>query len=155
MGPEPPVERGARRWRCRRRQDRSVAGSSGGTTRTAGWFVVARIQPDGTLDDSFSGDGRVFSPTTTRPDRGPRRGRRPAGRIVAAGYTGGHMAVLALTGNGTPGHHVRRAGDGHGTANPRAPFPRRAADVPSHGVCSPTARSSSAGQSARQVRLRR
>ncbi|WP_055523290.1 DUF11 domain-containing protein [Streptomyces graminilatus] len=82
------------------------------------WFVVARYNADGTLDNTFSGDGRVFAdfdaPTEARDvaiDAG--------GRIVAAGVTGGEMAVLRLTADGTP--DTTFGGDGTVTANPAGP----------------------------------
>ncbi|MFH9552814.1 calcium-binding protein [Streptomyces sp. NPDC017435] len=89
------------------------------------WFVVARYNPDGTLDDSFSGDGRVFADLD-----GPTEARDvaidSAGRIVAAGYAGGQMAVLRLTSNGTP--DTTFGGDGTVTANPAGPVVQEGGD---------------------------
>lgn len=89
------------------------------------WFVVARYNADGTLDNTFSDDGRVFADIA-----GPTEARDVAidssGRIVAAGYTGGHMAVLRLTNDGTP--DTTFGGDGTVTANPAGPVPQEGGD---------------------------
>ncbi|MDX3640787.1 calcium-binding protein [Streptomyces sp. MB09-02B] len=65
------------------------------------WFVVARYNPDGTLDDTFSGDGRVFADIG-----GPTEALDVAidadGRIVAAGYSGGFVALARFDAQGTP-----------------------------------------------------
>ncbi|WP_242433309.1 calcium-binding protein [Streptomyces sp. Root264] len=102
-----------------------VAGSSWRDYEDCCWFVVARYNPDGTLDDSFSGDGRVFA-DFDGPTEALDVAVDPAGRIVAAGYTGGHMAVLRLTGNGTP--DTTFGGDGTVTANPAGPVPQEGGD---------------------------
>ncbi|WP_037624563.1 DUF11 domain-containing protein [Streptomyces aureus] len=92
-----------------------VVGSSWREYEDCCWFVVARYNPDGTLDNTFSGDGRVFADFD-----GPTEARDVAvdasGRIVAAGYSGGRMAVLRLTSDGTPDPTF--GGDGSVTANP-------------------------------------
>ncbi|WP_328873522.1 calcium-binding protein [Streptomyces sp. NBC_00287] len=79
------------------------------------WFTVARYNTDGSLDNSFSGDGRYFADIA-----GPTEARDvaidSAGRIVAAGYTGGEVAVLRLNGDGTP--DTTFGGDGTVTADP-------------------------------------
>ncbi|WP_330288120.1 calcium-binding protein [Streptomyces sp. NBC_00576] len=89
------------------------------------WFVVARYNADGTLDNTFSGDGRVFADIP-----GPTEARDVAidssGRIVAAGYTGGNMAVLRLTSDGTP--DTTFGGDGTVTANPAGPVLQEGGD---------------------------
>lgn len=89
------------------------------------WFVVARYNPDGTLDNTFSDDGRVFADIA-----GPTEAKDVAidssGRIVVAGYTGGHMAVLRLTADGTP--DTTFGGDGTVTANPAGPVLQEGGD---------------------------
>lgn len=89
------------------------------------WFVVARYNADGTLDNTFSDDGRVFADIA-----GPTEARDveidSSGRIVAAGYTGGHMAVLRLTSDGTP--DTTFGGDGTVTANPAGPVLQEGGD---------------------------
>ncbi|CAL9544845.1 calcium-binding protein [Streptomyces sp. enrichment culture] len=79
------------------------------------WFVVARYNPDGSLDDTFSGDGRVFADIA-----GPTDALDVAidsqNRIVAAGYTGGHVALARYLGDGTPDSSF--GGDGVVTADP-------------------------------------
>ncbi|WP_406835353.1 calcium-binding protein [Streptomyces sp. AHU1] len=102
-----------------------VVGSSWREYENCCWFVVARYNPDGTLDDTFSGDGRVFADFD-----GPTEARDvavdPSGRIVAAGYAGGRMAVLRLTDNGTPDPTF--GGDGTVTANPAGPVLQEGGD---------------------------
>ncbi|MER6346682.1 CARDB domain-containing protein [Streptomyces sp. NPDC001595] len=89
------------------------------------WFVVARYNADGTLDNTFSGDGRVFADID-----GPTEARDVAidssGRIVAAGYSGGRMAVLRLTPDGTA--DTTFGGDGTVTANPAGPVAQEGGD---------------------------
>lgn len=102
-----------------------VVGSSWREYENCCWFVVARYNPDGTLDSGFSDDGRVFADID-----GPTEARDVAidssGRIVAAGSTGGHMAVLRLTGDGTPDPTF--GGDGTVTANPAGPVLQEGGD---------------------------
>ncbi|MFF3891093.1 calcium-binding protein [Streptomyces sp. NPDC001914] len=102
-----------------------VVGSSWRDYEDCCWFVVARYNPDGTLDNTFSGDGRFFADFD-----GPTEARDvaidPNGRIVAAGYTGGRMAVLRLTGNGTA--DTTFGGDGTVTANPAGPVLQEGGD---------------------------
>ncbi|MGW7299868.1 calcium-binding protein, partial [Streptomyces sp. NPDC054829] len=65
------------------------------------WFTVARYNSDGSLDTGFGDDGRVLADIA-----GPTEARDvavdSAGRIVAAGYTGGEVALLHLQPDGTP-----------------------------------------------------
>ncbi|MDX3727204.1 calcium-binding protein [Streptomyces caniscabiei] len=79
------------------------------------WFVVARYNADGTLDDTFSGDGRVFADIG-----GPTEALDVAidanGRIVAAGYSGGFVAVARFDAQGTP--DASFGGDGVVTVDP-------------------------------------
>jgi uncharacterized delta-60 repeat protein/uncharacterized repeat protein (TIGR01451 family) len=95
-----------------------VVGSSWREYENCCWFVVVRYNADGTLDDTFSGDGRVFA-DIDGPTEALDVAIDSSGRIVAAGYTGGHMAVLRLTGDGTPDSTF--GGDGTVTANPAGP----------------------------------
>ncbi|MFI9152156.1 calcium-binding protein [Streptomyces sp. NPDC053367] len=103
-----------------------VVGNSWREYEDCCWFVVARYNTDGTLDTSFSGDGRVFADIA-----GPTDALDVAidagGRIVAAGYTGGEMAVLRLTGDGTP-DPAFGGGDGIVTANPAGPILQEGGD---------------------------
>ncbi|MDX3751136.1 calcium-binding protein [Streptomyces sp. AK08-02] len=89
------------------------------------WFVVARYNADGTLDSTFGDGGRVFADIA-----GPTEANDVAidsnGRIVAAGYTGGEMAVLRLNSDGTP--DTTFGGDGTVTANPAGPVPQEGGD---------------------------
>ncbi|MER6564495.1 calcium-binding protein, partial [Streptomyces sp. NPDC001027] len=102
-----------------------VAGSSWRDYEDCCWFVVARYNSDGTLDDSFSGDGRVFA-DFDGPTEALDVAVDPGGRIVAAGYSGGQTAVLRLTGNGVP--DATFGGDGTVTANPAGPVPQEGGD---------------------------
>jgi uncharacterized delta-60 repeat protein len=61
-----------------------VAGGAGGA---GGRFVVARYDTDGTLDTSFSGDGRTLTDFTNAYDYVDAIAIQPDGRIVAAGAT--------------------------------------------------------------------
>lgn len=92
-----------------------VAGYSWRGWENCCWFTVARYNSDGSLDDSFSGDGRYFADIA-----GPTEARDVAidssGRIVAAGYTGGQVAVLRLNTDGTP--DTTFGGDGTVTTDP-------------------------------------
>jgi uncharacterized delta-60 repeat protein/uncharacterized repeat protein (TIGR01451 family) len=102
-----------------------VAGYSWRDYEDCCWFTVARYNSDGSLDNSFSGDGRYFADIA-----GPTEARDvaidPAGRIVAAGYSGGDMAVLRLNGDGTP--DTTFGGDGTVTANPAGPVLQEGGD---------------------------
>ncbi|MEU9173928.1 calcium-binding protein [Streptomyces sp. NPDC048420] len=92
-----------------------VAGYSWRGWENCCWFTVARYNSDGSLDNGFSGDGRYFADIA-----GPTEARDvaidSAGRIVAAGYTGGQVAVLRLNGDGTP--DTSFGGDGTVTTGP-------------------------------------
>jgi uncharacterized delta-60 repeat protein len=63
-------------------------------------FALARYDPDGTLDPSFSGNGKV---TTNFPDRGAAYSVavRPHGRIVAAGYGDDRFVLVRYRPNGS------------------------------------------------------
>lgn len=95
-----------------------VAGYSWREYEDCCWFTVARYNSDGSLDNTFSGDGRYFADIA-----GPTEARDvaidSAGRIVAAGYTGGQVAVLRLNGDGTP--DTTFGGDGTVTTDPAGP----------------------------------
>ncbi|WP_269661337.1 calcium-binding protein [Streptomyces cinnabarinus] len=99
-----------------------VAGYSWRGYENCCWFTVARYNSDGSLDNTFSDDGRFFADID-----GPTEARDVAidssGRIVVAGYTGGEVAVVRLNGNGTP--DTSFGGDGTVTADP-SPEPNEA-----------------------------
>jgi uncharacterized delta-60 repeat protein len=50
-------------------------------------FALARYNPDGSLDTSFDGDGRVTTPVLSSYDYANSVAIQPDGKIVAAGYT--------------------------------------------------------------------
>ncbi|MFG2949541.1 calcium-binding protein [Streptomyces adustus] len=98
-----------------------VVGSSWREYDDCCWFVVARYNPDGTLDNTFSGDGRVFADFAS-PTEAQDVAIDSSGRIVAAGSFGGEMAVLRLRSDGTPDPTF--GGDGTVTVNPAGPNPQ-------------------------------
>src|SRR5688572_23078256 len=61
-----------------------LAGTANGAT-TGQDFVVARLLPDGTLDSTFSGDGRVQTDTNTEHNRPDGLLVQPDGKIVVVG----------------------------------------------------------------------
>ncbi|MEV0175179.1 calcium-binding protein [Streptomyces sp. NPDC050803] len=78
------------------------------------WFVVARYNADGSLDPTFSGDGIDYADID-----GPTEAMDVAidsqNRIVAAGYTGGLVALTRYLPDGTP--DTSFGGDGVVTAD--------------------------------------
>jgi uncharacterized delta-60 repeat protein len=54
----------------------------------AGRFALARYNPGGTLDTTFSGDGKVMTNFTTRRDLAFDVALQANGKIVLAGYAG-------------------------------------------------------------------
>jgi uncharacterized delta-60 repeat protein len=66
-------------------------------------FAVARLNPDGSLDTGFSGDGRLtIDVAEGGDDYASGVAVRPDGRIVIAGTSAGKFAVLQLEADGTP-----------------------------------------------------
>ncbi|MGW2826271.1 calcium-binding protein [Streptomyces sp. NPDC001443] len=98
-----------------------VVGSSWREYDDCCWFIVARYNADGTLDNTFSGDGRVFADFGS-PTEAQDVAVDSSGRIVAAGYYGGDVAVLRLRSDGTP--DTTFGGDGTVTADPAGPVPQ-------------------------------
>lgn len=70
-------------------------------------FGVARLNPDGSFDNSFDGDGRVnFSAATTQHDQAYQVAIQPSGKIVVSGNAGNGVntfapAVARLNPNGS------------------------------------------------------
>lgn len=94
----------------------ALALQSNGKIVVAGWSKnasgkldagVARLNSNGTLDTSFSGDGIFVNTSGTTGDAANAVAVTPTGRIIFAGYTGDGTAlsnnarVYALTSNGT------------------------------------------------------
>ena len=76
------------RWRSRRRQDRRRRRRESGAT--GGDFALARYNPNGTLDTSFSGDGKQttgFGATSTRPTGSRSRATARSSRSACGGTT--------------------------------------------------------------------
>lgn len=78
-----------------------VAGTAWRDYENCCWFVVARYNSDGTLDSSFNGDGIAFA-DLPGPTEALDVALDAGNRIVAAGYSGGEMAVARFTPDGTP-----------------------------------------------------
>ena len=72
-----------------------VAGGAG-TTGVAGNFALARYNPNGSLDSTFSGNGRVTTNFTPGKDVAFGVAIQADGRIVAAGEAGGLGRMFAL-----------------------------------------------------------
>ena len=58
-------------------------------------FALARYEPDGTLDSSFDGDGKVITSFTSDHDSAQDVAIQEDGKIVAAGTAGGAGFALA------------------------------------------------------------
>jgi serralysin len=90
----------------------------GVTKGTRGQFALARYNPNGTLDTSFGGDGRVTTNFTTGKDFALGVAIQANGKIVAAGGargTGGRFALARYNANGTL--DTSFGGDGRVTTN--------------------------------------
>ena len=66
-----------------------------------GRFAIARYNGDGTLDATFSGDGKRTVNMTRGLDYATAVAIDGAGKIVVVGYAGGEFGVLRLNANGT------------------------------------------------------
>jgi uncharacterized delta-60 repeat protein len=67
-------------------------------------FAIARYNPDGTLDTSFNGSGKVTTPVSGGADSAQGVAIQPDGKIVAAGYSSGSntsFAAVRYDPNGT------------------------------------------------------
>jgi uncharacterized delta-60 repeat protein len=79
-----------------------VAGSAAGLG-TGAVFALARYITDGTLDGSFSGDGRQTADFSDSQDGGNAVAIQPDGKIVVAGHMQfTHFALARFNGDGTP-----------------------------------------------------
>ncbi|HET9495272.1 MAG TPA: S-layer homology domain-containing protein, partial [Chloroflexia bacterium] len=81
-----------------------VAGYAPGVGRD---FALARLHPNGSLDTSFSGDGKLTTNFAGADDAAGGVAVQPDGRIVAAGYaymgaTGSDLAVARYLSGGAP-----------------------------------------------------
>jgi uncharacterized delta-60 repeat protein len=66
-------------------------------------FALARYNPNGSLDASFGGDGRVLTSLTGRFDRATAVALQADGKIVAAGRGGGYRGRFAVARYNTDG----------------------------------------------------
>lgn len=64
-------------------------------------FALARYEPDGSLDNSFSGDGRQVSDLTQTYNVAFALAIQPNGRILTAGVSGDHYAVARYKQDGS------------------------------------------------------
>ena len=87
-----------------------VAGLFGGTTE----IVVARYNSDGTLDDSFDEDGKLFTRVSPGNDSGNGVTLQPDGKILVAGGAGGgdHASFAVLRYNPDGSLDTGFSGDG-------------------------------------------
>ena len=99
--------------------------AAGGAGGAGGRFALARYNTDGTLDDSFSGDGKTTTDFTARYDYIDAIAIQADGRIVAAGTANyyGSNARFALVRYGTDGSlDATFSADGKLTTNFTAGF---------------------------------
>jgi uncharacterized delta-60 repeat protein len=92
-----------------------VAGSA---AMSGGSFALARYKTDGSLDSSFSGDGKLTTNFTTGLDAARDLGIQADGKIVAAGTAsgqGGRFAVARFTTDGSL--DTSFSGDGKATTD--------------------------------------
>jgi uncharacterized delta-60 repeat protein len=95
-----------------------VLDDSGQNSRVA----LARYLPDGSLDPSFDGDGRVVTDLATIEERATGIGLDSMGRIVVAVGAGGDLAVARYVPAGTLDATFGRDGVGHiGSDSPEVP----------------------------------
>lgn len=103
-----------------------VVGSSWRGYENCCWFTVARYNTDGTLDSGFGGgDGRVFTDfeVRTRLDVAV----QPDGKIVAAGFGGGGVALARYNADGSPDTGFG-GGDGQVSSDPAPELPEEGGD---------------------------
>ena len=86
---------------------RSVAVQPDGKIVAAGYarggFAVARFNPNGSLDNTFDGDGKVITPIAGR-DTGHSMVLQPDNKIVVAGTAADHIALVRYTTAGALDH---------------------------------------------------
>jgi uncharacterized delta-60 repeat protein len=75
-----------------------AAGRAGGY---GGRFALVRYNTDGTLDTTFSGDGKLMTNLTTGNDFVMKLAIQANGKIVAAGRAGGRFGLARYNANGT------------------------------------------------------
>lgn len=92
-----------------------VAGKAGGQ---GGRIALLRYNPDGTLDPSFSGDGKVFTNLSPKSDWVGGVEVQPDGKIVVAGRSGSQGRTLAVLRYNPDGSlDTSFSGDGKALAN--------------------------------------
>jgi uncharacterized delta-60 repeat protein len=77
--------------------------AAGGAAGGGGRFALARYNPGGTPDSSFSGDGKVATNFTPGPESAFDMALQADGKIVAAGWAGGQGGRFALARYNTNG----------------------------------------------------
>ncbi|MET9894696.1 calcium-binding protein [Streptomyces sp. NPDC006465] len=104
-----------------------VVGSSWRGYENCCWFTVARYNTDGTLDSGFGGgDGRVFT-DFGGPDEARDVAVQPDGKIVAAGFGGGEVALARYNADGSPDTGFG-GGDGQVSSDPAPELPEEGGD---------------------------
>lgn len=104
-----------------------VVGTSWRGWENCCWFTVARYTADGTLDPEFGGgDGRVFT-DFGGPDEARDVAVQPDGRIVAAGSSGGRVALARYNADGSPDTSFG-GGDGQVSDDPAPGLPEEGGD---------------------------
>ncbi len=81
-----------------------VAAGTAGSTEFSGTFALARYNADGTLDDTFGGDGKVRTDFNDEQDVAFALAQQTDGKIVAAGggdASGGRAALARYDTNGS------------------------------------------------------
>jgi uncharacterized delta-60 repeat protein len=84
-------------------------------------FTAIRLNPNGTLDTTFDGDGRVSVDVTAGFDQGLAVAFAPGGKIVIAGHAGGDFGVIRLNDDGS----LDPSFDGDGIFTQPRPAPNR------------------------------
>ncbi len=88
-----------------------VAGRAGARGGSGGRFGLARYNPDGSLDPTFGGDGKVVTDFTPRDDFAQDVAIQADGKIVAAGFAGtccsgpggaGSLGIARYNADGSP-----------------------------------------------------
>jgi uncharacterized delta-60 repeat protein len=99
-----------------------AAGDAGFCCEWTSSFGLVRYNPDGTLDTTFGGDGKVTTDFTSGDDVARDVAIQADGRIVAVGFAGFSgpdsdvmFAIARYNSSGTPDTHV--GGDGRVTTN--------------------------------------
>lgn len=81
-----------------------------GTTEGAADITIVRYRADGSLDTSFSGDGKLTTDFGGAPDYGYSVTTQSDGKIVVAGESNGYFALIRYNANGGPDNSFAASG---------------------------------------------